>query len=72
MGGGSPEGWVDHLTLQSNEKVQECEDFLVETVTERLELVSTVTPSRKSLSWRVTRKTGVTFNKQKQKVSLLC
>lgn len=41
---------VDHLTLQSREKVQECEDFLVETVTERPELVSTVTPSRKSLS----------------------
>lgn len=43
----------DHPTLQSREKVQECEDFLVETVTERLELVSTVTPSRKSLSWMV-------------------
>lgn len=36
--------------MQSSEKVQECEDFLVETVTERPELVSTVTPSRKSLS----------------------
>lgn len=45
---------VDHLTLQSREKVQECEDFLVETVTERPELVSTFTPSRKSLSWTVT------------------
>lgn len=47
-------GGVDRLTLQSREKVQECEDFLLETVTERLELVSTVTPSRKSLSWTVT------------------
>lgn len=45
---------VDHLTLQSREKVQECEDFLEETVTERPELVSTFTPSRKSLSWTVT------------------
>lgn len=45
-GGHQRGGGVDHLTLQSNEKVQECEDFLVETVTERLELVSTVTPSR--------------------------
>lgn len=40
-----------YLTLHRNEKVQEWEDFLVVTVTERLELVSTVTPSKQSLSW---------------------
>lgn len=37
---------VLHPTLHNKEKVQEWEDFLVETVTERLELVSTFTPSK--------------------------
>lgn len=37
-------------TLHNKEKVQEWEDFLVVTVTERLELVSTFTPSKQSLS----------------------
>lgn len=35
-----------HPTLHNKEKVHEWEDFLVETVTERLELVSTITPSK--------------------------
>lgn len=39
-----------HPTLHNKEKVQEWEDFLVVTVTERLELVSTFTPSKLSLS----------------------
>lgn len=34
------------LTLQYREKVQEWADFLVVTVTDRLELVSTFTPSK--------------------------
>ena len=46
--GCGPRGGVlwEALTLQYREKVQECADFLVVTVTDRLELVSTFTPSR--------------------------
>lgn len=59
---------VDHLTLQSREKVQECEDFLVETVTERPELVSTATPSRKSLSWTATTNRSRSLARKKKRL----
>lgn len=43
---------MKYNTLHNKEKVQEWDDLLVVTVTERPELVSTFTPSKQSLSWK--------------------